>query len=405
MKSYIADTLFGIFAFDDTGNILSFIDFENDTQKIIGFYIDIRDGVLNSRYKEFLLELKNSGFDEFVFNNKELQNLTSQSLGYKVVYEKNSLELKNFRLNLELQLRKVGINKTRDEILSQYKIISEELTRKKISQASGHSDNMIIQIVSILDVIKKSISLFSSHLREWYGLYFPELTDKLIEDNILMAKIVSIIGEREGFSYDNLKNNFDLPEKRIKILAKHASNSMGADFNLKMVQEYANQIISLDSYRQELESYLANLMEQVAPNINAIIGSLIGAKLIAKAGSLKKLAYMPASRIQLLGAEKALYRFLKTGEKRPKHGLIFQWNQIRSSRFDHRGKIARVVAGKVGIAAKVDHFSGQFIGDTLLNEIELKIKEIKEKYPEPPVRQEMKRPPKRGKKSTKKKGR
>ncbi|MHA2394148.1 MAG: C/D box methylation guide ribonucleoprotein complex aNOP56 subunit [Promethearchaeota archaeon] len=405
MKSYIADTFFGIFAFDDTGNILSFIDFQNDKQKIIHFYIDIQDGILQSRYKDFLLELKNSGFDEFIFDNKELQALTSQILGYKVYYEKLSLELRNFRLNLEKHLKKIGINKTRDEILTQYKIISEELTRKRVSQASGHSDNMIIQIVSILDVIKKSISLFSSHLREWYGLYFPELTDKVIEDNILMAKIISIIGERERFTYENLKNNFELTEKRIRILQKHASDSMGANFNLKIVQDYANQIISLDSYRQELESYLTDIMEKTAPNINSIIGSLIGAKLIAKAGGLKKLAYMPASRIQLLGAEKALYRFLKTGEKRPKHGLIFQWNQIRSSRFDHRGKIARVVAGKIGIAAKIDHFSGEFIGESLSKEIELKIKEIEKKYPEPPKKPELKRPPIKGKKSTQRKKR
>ena len=91
---------------------------------------------------------------------------------------------------------------------------------------------------------------------------------------------------------------------------------MGATFDLKIVQDYANQILSLDSYRNELETYLDNLIDKSAPNINSIVGPLIGAKLIAKAGSLKKLAYMPASRIQLLGAEKALYRFLRTGEKR-----------------------------------------------------------------------------------------
>jgi nucleolar protein 56 len=159
---------------------------------------------------------------------------------------------------------------------------------------------------------------------------------------------------------------------------------MGANVDLSIIQNYADQIISLDAYRQELEEYLDSVMEKAAPNINALIGSLIGAKLLAKAGSLQKLAYMPASRIQLLGAEKALYRFLKTGEKRPKHGLIFQWNQIRSAKPWIRGKIARVVAGKIGLSAKVDFFSGEFIGDALLKEIEDKIKEIEKKYPNPP---------------------
>lgn len=388
MKLYIADSLAGIFALDDkTGNILSFIDFENENQKIIQFYIDIDNGIIQSKYEEFLTELKNSGFDEFVFDNKELQALTKQ-LGYNTLLEAGSPELKNFRLNLETQLKNIGIIKTKDEILTQYKEINEELTKKKVSEVSGHSDNVIIQIIGTLDVIKKSISLFSSQLREWYGLYFPELTDKIIEDNILMAKLISALGARERYTYKNLQENFDLKENRIMALQKFALDSMGANFDLGMVQGYAHQIISIDSYRQDLESYLAELMEGFAPNINAIIGSLIGAKLIAKAGSMKKLAYMPASRIQLLGAEKALYRFLKTGEKRPKHGLIFQWNHIRSAKAHLRGKIARVVSGKIGVAAKVDYFNGEFIGNSLAEIIELKIKEIKLKYPNPPTKAE-----------------
>ena len=168
---------------------------------------------------------------------------------------------------------------------------------------------------------------------------------------------------------------------------------MGAEFDLSIIQDYANQILSFDSYRSELEDYLENLMNNLAPNLNTIVGPLVGAKLIAKAGSLKKLAFMPASRIQLLGAEKALYRFLRTGEKRPKHGLIFQWKQIRSSKYHQRGKISRLIAGKIGIASKVDYFAGDFIGDVILNDIEEKIKEIEEKYPKPPVKQvELKKP-------------
>ncbi len=395
MKSYIAETLFGIFAFDETGNILSFIDFNGNKQKIIKFYDDIENDVIQEEYEGFLLELKNSGFNEFIFDNKRLKSLTSQEFGYYTVLESNSIEIKNFRLNLEEQLKKIGINKSQEDILAHYKEISVELTRKKVSQASGHSDNMIIQITSVLDVIKKSISLFSSHLREWYGLHFPELTDKLIEDNILMARLISILGYRDKYTFENIKNRFDLKEYKIKDLQKHALESMGADFDLKIIQDYANQIISLDSYRQELENYLEELIEKIAPNLKTVIGFLIGAKLIAKAGGLKKLAYMPASRIQLLGAEKALYRFLRTGEKRPKHGLIFQWNQIRGAKAWHRGKIARVVAGKIGLSAKIDFFSGEFVGNELSKDIKHKIEEIEEKYPNPPKKVDSTKPKKK----------
>ena len=384
MKSYIADTLMGLFAFDETGNILNFIDFNGEYEKIIEFYDALENNIIHKVFEDFLLELKNSGFNEFLFDNKILETLTSEKLGYETVFKRNSIELKNFRLNLEVNLKKIGIRKTSVEILNHYKRVSDELTRRKVSRASGHADNIITQIITVLDVIKKSISLFSSHLREWYGLHFPELTDKIIEDNIIIAKLISNLGARENFTLENLQTKFDIHESKIKILEQYALESMGANFDLSIIQNYAKQIISLDTYRQQLENHLEDLMEKSAPNINTLIGPLIGAKLIAKAGALQKLAYMPASRIQLLGAEKALYRFLKTGEKRPKHGLIFQWNLIRSATPWIRGKIARVVAGKIGVAAKVDNFKGEFIGDKLKLEVEEKIKEIEEKYPNPP---------------------
>ncbi len=381
MRSYIADTLIGIFAFDETGNILNFIDFDGDSAKIIEFYNAIENDVILKIYEDFLLEVSNSGFSEFIFDNKKLELLTSTNLGYNTIFKNSLLELKNFRLTLEHQLKKIGIYKTQNEILRQYKEISEQLTKIKVSQAGGKADIIIIQIITTLDIIKKSLNLFSARLREWYGLHFPELTDKIIDDDIILASLVSTLGYRNKFTLENLKKNFDLKERTIEKLTQQASESMGADIDLTIIQNYAHQIIALDRYRQELEIYLEDLVEKTAPNINAIIGSLIGAKLIAKAGGLRKLAFMPASRIQLLGAEKALYRFLKTGEKRPKHGLIFQWNQIRSAKVSHRGNIARIVAGKIGIAAKVDFFEGEFIGDILTKQVKEKIEEIKLKYP------------------------
>ncbi|MFX0145033.1 MAG: C/D box methylation guide ribonucleoprotein complex aNOP56 subunit [Candidatus Hodarchaeota archaeon] len=384
MKAYIADTLIGIFAFDVSGNILNFIDFNNDYDKIIEFYNALDRNIIQKIYENFLLELKNSGFNEFIFDNMKLETLTSEKLGYNTIFESKSIELKAIRLNLEEHLKKVGIRKTSEEILTQYKEISDAITRRKVSEASGHSDNIIIQIITVLDVIKKSISLFSSHLREWYGLHFPELTDKMVDDNIILASLVAKLGSRDNFTIENIKAVVDLKESIIIVLERYAKESMGANFDLSMLQNYADQILSLDNYRLRLENYLEETLEKFAPNIKSLIGSLIGAKLIAKAGSLQKLAYMPASRIQLLGAEKALYRFLKTGEKRPKHGLIFQWNQIRSAKPWIRGKIARIVAGKIGVAAKVDYFNGEFLGEILLKEIEEKIKEIEIKYPNPP---------------------
>ena len=397
MRCYIIDSLIGIFAIDDGGNFLNYIDFLDDIQKSVNFYNSLNNDTLSAEYLDFMNELNSSGFDDFVFDNRKLKDITLQDLGYNTSFEKLSLEFKNFRFNLSDQLKKIGITKTRDEILSFFKRVEEHLIKEQISQFGSKGDVEVVQIIETLDVLKKSISLFSSRMREWYGLHFPELVDKLIEDNVLIARLVSVLGKRDNFTYDKIDQEFGFKEAKINMLQKLASQSMGADIDLSIIKKYANEILSLDDFTQELEEHLDTLMEQVAPNLLALVGGLIGAKLIAKAGSLKKLAFMPSSRIQLLGAEKALYRFLKTGEKRPKHGLIFQWNLIRGSKPHNRGKISRVISGKIGISAKVDYFGGEFVADVLSKGIKEKIHEIEKKYPNPPKKSKLKNPPKKRK--------
>jgi nucleolar protein 56 len=123
-------------------------------------------------------------------------------------------------------------------------------------------------------------------------------------------------------------------------------------------------------------------MEHVAPNIKDILGSTIGARMIAKVGGLDKLAVLPASTIQVLGAEKALFRALKTGTRPPKHGILFQHSLVHSSPRWQRGKIARVLATKVALAARVDAYSG--IRDpSIVKKLQERIDEIRAKYKEP----------------------
>jgi len=407
MKCFVADTKIGIFAFDETGTILNYVNFYNTEQKVIEFYESLDRNLLLNDLDNFIEELKSSGFSEFIFDNNKLETQISEKFNLKTQFHKQSLEFKSFRFNLVDRLNKIGIMYSKEDLLNKFKIVNEQLVRKKVSEVGGKIDSIVIQVIETLEIIKKSINLFSSRLREWYGLHFPELTDKLVEDSIQLAKIVLLLGNRNNYNISLIKQQFDFKESLVNELVKRASESMGATINLDPLQNYAKQILSLDKYREELEVYLEGLMEKLAPNLNSIVGSLIGAKLISKAGGLKELAYMPASRVQILGAEKALYKFLKTGEKRPKHGLIFQWQQIRSSKPWIRGKISRLIAGKLGLASKVDYFSGDFIGDVFSKEIEEKIKEIEIKYPKPPKRLEQKvfvRPKRYPPKKNKKKG-
>jgi len=168
---------------------------------------------------------------------------------------------------------------------------------------------------------------------------------------------------------------------------------MGADLaetDLAQIQDLCKNVISLYQLRQTLENYVDNTMQEVAPNTRAIVGSLLGARLIALAGGLTNLARRPASTVQILGAEKALFRSLKTGTRPPKHGIIFQHAYLHDAKKWHRGKIARALAGKLAIAARIDAFGCRYAGDELRADIEKRIGEIREKYVEPPQIPEMK---------------
>ena len=281
-------------------------------------------------------------------------------------------------------VKKYGVHITEEEIRNISKKLGESLAKKAISRASGKDDTLIIQMTNTLDLLKKTINLFSTRIREWYGLHFPELTDKIIEDHIVFSKLISIIGNRENFTKENLQEKFSFKDYTLNEIVTQSQNSMGAEIKLGNIQKFADLILSIESYRNRLENDLDELMKRATPNLTTLVGSLIGGKLITSAGSIKKLAMLPASTIQLLGAERALFRSLKSGAKSPKHGIIFQWHGIRSAKPWHRGKISRLISGKISLAVKLDFFSDKLLGEQLLNEVNHKIEEIKRKYPNPP---------------------
>ena len=224
-------------------------------------------------------------------------------------------------------------------------------TKKKIKE-SVTDDLLIVQTINHIEDLTKVLNILAKDLREWYGYYNPEFSRE-IENH---EEFVSLI--------------LDKKDKKIK-------NGMGGDLkkeDLKPILELCNQINDMYKFKQKQEKYLEDLMTNVCPNITAITGSIIGAQLIQHAGSLKSLILMPSSTVQLLGAEEALFRHIKTGARCPRHGLIINHPLIsKASQKDH-GKIARALASKILLAAKVDYFKGKFIGDKLLKDIEDKFK-------------------------------
>jgi nucleolar protein 56 len=271
-----------------------------------------------------------------------------------------------------------------------------ELAKLKVKGAVEKRDLIIAQAIQTLDDLDRSVNLFMGRLREWYGVHFPEL-DRLIEKHETYARLVMNLGNRENFTLKALEKE-GVPKDRAEVTAKAAETSMGADVadkDLDEIQALSRDVLSLYELRKDMESYVDKTMEEVAPNTRAIAGALLGARLIAIAGSLQNLAMRPASTIQVLGAEKALFRSLKTGARPPKHGLIFQHALLHDAKRWQRGKIARVIAGKLAIAARADAFGGKYIGDVLKAEVDRRIEEIREKYKEPPPVQEKKPRPER----------
>jgi nucleolar protein 56 len=263
--------------------------------------------------------------------------------------------------------------------------VTMELTKIRVRMAVEKRDLVVAQAIQTLDDLDKTVNLFMGRLREWYGLHFPEL-DRLLEKHETYARLVLKLGTRDNFTAENLEKE-GIPKTRAQQIAETANVSMGAELiegDLNQIQSMCKNALELYDRRQSLENYVDSTMDEVAPNIRALAGALLGARLIAIGGGLNNLAKMPASTIQVLGAEKALFRALKTGTQPPKHGIIFQHTIIHEAKYWQRGKLARALAGKLAIAARIDAFSGKYCGDQLKAGLERRIKEIHEKYEEPP---------------------
>ena len=264
------------------------------------------------------------------------------------------------------------------------------LSSSIVTEVSQSPDLHIIQAINSLDEIDKIANALSSRLREWYGLHFPEL-DNIIDSINGYAQIV-MAGKRESLT-KQVFEEAGFPETKVEMLSLISSKSRGGDIsdvNLAIVQSIAKQILDFHDLRKKLEEHVESEMTLIAPNLSAILGSAVGARLLGRAGSLKKMASMPASTIQVLGAEKALFRSLKTGSQPPKHGLLFQHAMVHSAPRWQRGKIARAVAAKAVIAARVDVY-GEGLNHTLLEKLNIRVDEIGKKY-ENPTEKDIRKP-------------
>lgn len=302
-------------------------------------------------------------------------------------------------LDASLLAVKCGWSVDIDDYFKNAREVALELLEDRIKTAVARRDLMIVQAVKLLDDLDKLINMLYSRLVDWYGQHFPEL-HQYVEGPEIYAKLIHRLGTRKNYSEERLKEL--LREELAGKVLEACERSLGAELNEvdeAKIRKLAGYIIEMTDFREEIQNYIKSLMEIEAPNLSAIAGPTLGARLISLAGGLETLAKAPASTIQVLGAEKALFRFFKTGRGAPKHGVIFQHPYVHSSPRWQRGKIARALATKISIAAKVDYFSREDRASELRKALEERIKEIKVNYASPPPRQAPK--PTRGKKARK----
>ena len=271
------------------------------------------------------------------------------------------------------------------------KLISK--AKKQVSEKYSEEDIHIIRAVNVLEDLDFIFNLLSEHAREWYSVHFPEL-NSLVRENETYLKMITDLGKRENFTKAEIEKY--AKERNLDKIAEKAKSGMGSaigEKEMKEINSLVKNALSLKKERNSLSNFIEKETSKLMPNFSELAGPIISAKLLNEAGSFKKLAMMPSSTIQLLGAEKALFRHIKAGARPPKYGHLFQHPLVKQMKPWQKGAAARTIAGKLSIAIKEDYFGDKKIADDLKKEIEERLKEIetthKKKTPKPFTKAEL----------------
>ncbi|WP_292886708.1 NOP5/NOP56 family protein [Methanobrevibacter sp. UBA212] len=355
MECYITYCVKGFLAFNSENELISEKLFPE--KEILNRLADIDDKKIVPEEMEIIDEVSKDCDEIIIESNKRKSDYGNE----KVVIKNPNPAGEYLRSNYE----EFGLNN--EEITEIYR----NLAIYKIKKESASEDKHLIQAINTIDEIDESISKQIERIREWYALYFPEMD--VIKNNETYIKLISqnktkeeiINAKPEAFPGDIIDLEEDINPKDIEIM-----------------NNYANSIYEMQQTRKNLEEYVDFKMQDIAPNLRLLVGSSLAAKLISHAGGLKRLAVYPSSTVQIMGAEKALFRHLKSGDRPPKYGLIYQHPQVRGAKWWNRGKIARMLAGMISHAARRDVFTKTF-DENAFDEFIEKAEEIEKNNPFP----------------------
>lgn len=334
MKAYISVCPIGCFGFDEKGKLLAYKLFPKDPARIAECLKSYRKGSKTPE-ESYVLD-KLSGYDVYRggIADAKVRNFRELALGFGWV--KSEQELNKI-------ITEVNVNLTGNEI-------------KKVKR-----DKLLMSAIGVLDELDRVLNSFSERLREWYGLSFPGL-GKLVDSHERFAKIVSSGPERGD-------------KKIIRAMENSGIPLSGEDMDI--VKGFSGSILELCKLKKSLTKYLEGLSREISPNISGVAGALLSSRLIALAGGLEKISRMPSSTIQLLGAEKALFRHLRGKGKAPKYGVIFGHPLVQNAKPENKAKVARLLSSKISIASKLDHFSGEDRGEKLRKELGEEVRRLR----------------------------
>jgi len=341
------------------------------------------DGGLKKFLKKHIVKKELS--DKLAVADTKLGGLIKKKLGIDCVHNDVTMEImRGIRGQLTSLVQGLSPEHNAQMALS----LSHSLSRYKLKFSPDKVDTMIVQAIGLLDDLDKEINTYAMRVKEWYGWHFPEMS-KIVTDNKAFAQVILKMGTRSGFNDYDFS---DILEQEVEESMKEAAAiSMGTDItddDLKNIQDLSEQVLSLTEYRAQLFEYLQNRMRAIAPNLTCMVGELVGARLISHAGSLMNLAKQPASTVQILGAEKALFRALKTKSDTPKYGLIYHASLIGMASAKNKGKISRVLASKTALAIRVDALgesSEVTIGIEMREKVEARVRQLEGGAMPPPV--------------------
>jgi len=326
-----------------------------DTTDALASAAALIEGKMSKGLKKLMKKVVASDANEqLAVADSKLGSVIKSKTDLDCVYSSNVMELMRCIRSQLPELVSGGDDK---EMTAMSLGLAHSLSRYKLKFSPDKIDTMIVQAVSLLDDLDKELNNYIMRAREWYGWHFPEM-GKIVTDNLAYVRTVQAMGMRENASKADLSDI--LPEEVENSVKEAAEISMGteiSEIDLINIKHLCMQVVEIQEYREQLWSYLKNRMVAIAPNLTTLVGELVGARLISHAGSLMNLAKHPASTVQILGAEKALFKALKTKHDTPKYGLIYHAQLVGQTTTALKGKVSRMLAAKASLACRVDAFS------------------------------------------------